>query len=168
MAWLADASHLKQLRALLSSEQQLTNAARCSLEAEVVVVQKLARQHLNLQQSLQALLQMPENVGPSNCRVLCVCPEPSVPPPQLRRFLGDFGALLTILRRQPRALAHLILSGDGIAPTTAVQLLLCFMYRHLWQPAEERGLERLLELPHAPVAASDHQRPLGLRISKFM
>ena len=80
---------------------------------------------------------------------LCACPEPSVPPAALRQFLGMYGTLLTELRGRPRALAEIVHRGGG-PPELAVQLLLCFVFGHLWQPDEEAALldvsERLLSL----------------------
>ena len=38
---------------------------------------------------------------------LCELPAPSIPPPQLRCFLSAYGSLLTVLRREPEAVAAL-------------------------------------------------------------
>eukprot|EP00966_Prymnesium_polylepis_P244583 5657387-Prymnesium_polylepis.1 len=132
------AARLKSLRALASSDQQLTGLARSEFERRTQALQQRARQHRNAFCTLEAL---EREAVPKFVPTLCLCPDPSVPPAALRHFLGAYGALLTVLRRQPIALATLLHRSGGAAPSLA-QLLLCAVYAHLWLPEEERAMVR--------------------------
>ena len=142
------ARSLKTLRALTSSDDGQCGSARGALDAAVGALQRRSRQLRNLNHSVHALLRKTGVTLRLPCE-LCTCPEPSVPPAALRQFLGMYGALLTELRGRPRALAEIVHRGAG-PPESAVQLLLCFVFGHLWQPDEESALldvsERLLSL----------------------
>ena len=142
------ARSLKTLRALTSSDDGQCGLARSALDAAVGALQRRSRQQRNLNHSVHALLRKTGVTLRLPCE-LCTCPEPSVPPVALRQFLGMYGALLTELRGRPRALAEIVHRGAG-PPESAVQLLLCFVFGHLWQPDEEAALldvsERLLFL----------------------
>ena len=142
------ARSLKTLRALTSSDDGECGSARGALDTAIGALQRRSRQQRNLNHSVYALLRKTGVTLRLPCE-LCACPEPSVPPAALRQFLGMYGTLLTELRGRPRALAEIVHRGGG-PPESAVQLLLCFVFGHLWQPDEEAALldvsERLLSL----------------------
>ena len=142
------ASSLKTLRALASSDDALCGSARGAFDAAVEVLRQRSRQQRNLNHSVHALLRKTGVTLRVPCE-LCTCPEPSLPPAALRQFLGMYGALLTELRGRPHALADIVHRGAG-PPESAVQLLLCFVFGHLWQLDEQAALlgvaERLLSL----------------------
>ena len=141
------ALQLKEVRALLSSEQQLCNVAQSRLEESSATLQQLSREHLNLQHKLQALLtplSPASGASLAAARSLCACPEPSVPPPSLRPLIGPFGALVALLRRSPQAFAAILDSGT-LPPVVATQLLLCHSFRGLCSLEEERAFLRVAE-----------------------
>lgn len=134
----AAARRLKRFRSLLGSEAQLANRERASLDSLLASASQLSRQVANLQHALEGLAIGAGSAGgthPGPVTCLCASPEPAVPPLTLRRHLVSFGALLTALRWQPTALATALGAG-GTPPTLAAQLVLCFLYRQLWLPAE--------------------------------
>ena len=135
----AAARRLKRFRSLLGSEAQLANRERALLDSLLASASQLSRQVANLQHALEGLAVGAGSAGgthPGPVTCLCASPEPAVPPLTLRRHLVSFGALLTALRWQPTALATALGAG-GTPPTLAAQLVLCFLYRQLWLPAEE-------------------------------
>ena len=132
------ARSLKTLRALTSSDDGECGSARGALDTAIGALQRRSRQQRNLNHSVYALLRKTGVTLRLPCE-LCACPEPSVPPAALRQFLGMYGTLLTELRGRPRALAEIVHRGGG-PPESAVQLLLCFVFGHLWQPDEEAAL----------------------------
>ena len=134
------ATELKRVRALASSEQHLCSVARGELERATQTLVKRARQHRNLLHSLEGL---ERDAYATFTPVLCSLTDPAVPPAALRRFLSVYGALITVLRRQPAALAGL-LHRSGIAPASGAQLLLCCLYPQVWLPEEESALLRAI------------------------
>lgn len=132
----AVASRLKRLRALTASDQQHCSTARSDVERLSAALQDRSRQHRNLLHALEALEPLA-----SSAPTICACPEPSVPPAQLRNFVGAYSALLTVLRRQPEVFATL-LHRSGMAAQSAAQLLLSYVYGHLWYTLEEQLLLR--------------------------
>ena len=145
---LEAARSIKTLRSLAASDEALCGAARSALESSVETLQRRSRQQRNLHHSVHALLRKTGVTLRLPCE-LCTCPDPSVPPAALRQFLGMYAAMLTELRGRPCALGEIVHRGGG-PPEPAVQLLLCFVFGHLWQPDEEAALldvaERLLIL----------------------
>ena len=142
-------STLKILRALASAEQQQCNVARNSLEETTDKLRAAARTVHNLLNSLPppvVLKSLPPPYAPLVARlrlpsILGEAPEPSVPPARLRIFLTAYGSLVTVLRRQPIALAEAV-QRSGASAATAVRLLLNFVWGHAWRVDEADTLIR--------------------------
>ena len=106
---------LKTLRALAAAEQQQCNVARCTLDAAsglLVAASRALRNSLHKAQvtpMLKALLSLDDAALAAQLRLpgaLGEASEPSVPPTRLRTFLGAYGSLVTVMRRQPLALTR--------------------------------------------------------------
>ena len=141
----AVAARLKTLRAFAASEQHHCNDANRRRSERLQACTAASRGWRNLcsaahQQALQALvrplpgsLRLPDAMGTSV--------EPSVPPAKLRAFLGGYGALLTVLRRQPELLVATV-HGSGAAVGPSVPLLLGCVWAHLWRADDAHAAAR--------------------------
>ena len=151
MALASAALLLKQQRVLAEACAEEQNVARDALSHCLEKLQRVSRQHRNLQHALHVLFSQTS----ARVRVPCAlgaCPDPSVPPLALRRHLGNYGALLTALRGMPTLVAWLLHRAAAVtdggpagahAHVASVHLLLCILYGHLWRRAEERALLRV-------------------------
>ena len=151
MALASAALVLKQQRVLAGACAEEQNVARDALSHCLEKLQRVSRQHRNLQHALHVLFSQTS----ARVRVPCAlgaCPDPSVPPLALRRHLGNYGALLTALRGMPTLVAWLLHRAAAVtdggpagahAHVASVHLLLCILYGHLWRRAEERALLRV-------------------------
>ena len=127
-----DAASLKQLRALVNAERHLANVVRGRLETATEHLMGASRELHNL---LHAVHPVTMEVGTSWTTlrfpsVIPQCHEPSAPPFRLRAVLGAYGALITVLRRQPIALAELLHHSQA-TPATGIPLVLCGVWGHL-------------------------------------
>ena len=138
MTPVGTASRLMSLRALASSDEELCRNSRCAFDAALDMLRRRSRQQRNLHHSVHALLSKAGVTLRTPCG-LCTCPDPAVPPAALRRFLSMYAALITELRARPRVFAEIIHLGGGQAGPAA-QLLLSFIFGHLWQPADDAAL----------------------------
>ena len=141
---------LKTLRALAAAEQQQCNVARCTLDAAsglLVAASRALRNSLHKAQvtpMLKALLSLDDAALAAQLRLpgaLGEASEPSVPPTRLRTFLGAYGSLVTVMRRQPLALIEAVHRSGAGAPV-AVPLLLSFVWGHAWRLDDAHALVR--------------------------
>ena len=145
---------VKLARALASSETQLCNVSRGQLEETSDRLKAVSRQlRMLLHTTAGALRGIADALKDSSfvARVrlpdaLISSPEPSQPPKQMRPFLIAYGALFTILRRQPALLIEIV-HRSGMAAAVALPILLCSVWGHLWRWDEERCL--VLAAAHA-------------------
>ena len=133
MALASAALLLKQQRVLAEACAEEQNVARDALSHCLEKLQRVSRQHRNLQHALHVLFSQTS----ARVRVPCAlgaCPDPSVPPLALRRHLGNYGALLTALRGMPTLVAWLLHRAAAVtdggpagahAHVASVHLLLC-------------------------------------------
>ncbi len=131
------AGRLKQLRALSSSEQLACHLldARQQEEASASVLASRAWRNL-CHASHGPTLRAPLPAEASDIarpEGMCAAPDPSVPPSQLRAYLGAYGALVAVLRREPELLTAAV-HHSGVAPSVAASLLLGSVWCHLWRP----------------------------------
>ena len=142
MEVLASACLLKQRSALASSELHHANELsrrRAKLSSSCAEASRAWR---NLCHSTHRLArQLPLEAAAEWARVsdgLCELPAPSIPPPQLRCFLSAYGSLLTVLRREPEAVAAAV-HYAGASAATAVPLLLGCVWAHVWRVDDALG-----------------------------